>query len=142
MKVYIASPLFSSAEKKFNEEIDCIIRACGHKTYLPQRDGGCFADLPDFVDGKPKDILIFDKDIKALNWCDVLLFVFDGRVPDEGACFELGFAYAKRKRCVALKTDPRSLIGGVDNLMLTVPMEATFCNIDELKMFFGRKQHC
>ena len=85
---------------------------------------------------------VLNKYIKALNWCDVLLFVFDGRVPDEGACFELGFAYAKRKRCVALKTDPRSLIGGVDNLMLTVPMEATFCNIDELKMFFGRKQHC
>ncbi|SEM13100.1 hypothetical protein SAMN04487770_12685 [Butyrivibrio sp. ob235] len=35
---------------------------------------------------------------EALEWCDTILLIFDGRVPDEGACFELGYAYAKGKR--------------------------------------------
>ena len=136
MKVYIAAPLFSHAEKKQNEEIDNIISSCGHETYLPQRDGGCFADSPDFIDGRLKDIVIHEWDINALNWCDTILFVFDGRVPDEGACFELGYAYAKGKRCLGFKTDARSLVCGVDNLMLTMSIEVTLHSIDELRKFF------
>ncbi|MBQ2847141.1 MAG: nucleoside 2-deoxyribosyltransferase [Clostridia bacterium] len=135
MKIYIAAPLFCIAEKKQNEEIDNIIRSFGHETYLPQRDGGCFADSPDFINGRPKDVVIHELDINAINWCDTLLFVFDGRVPDEGACFELGYAYAKGKRCIGFKTDSRSLIGGVDNLMLTVSLQVILRSINELKIF-------
>ncbi len=134
MKIYIAAPLFSLAEKKQNEEIDNIIRSCGHDTYLPQRDGGCFFDCPEFINGRPKDVVIHEWDISALNQCDAVLFVFDGRVPDEGACFELGYAYAKGKRCFGFKTDTRSLICGVDNLMLTTSLEAIVHSLDELKM--------
>ena len=35
--------------------------------------------------------------------------VVDGRVPDEGACVELGYGYAKGKRCYGIKTDTRAL---------------------------------
>ena len=40
---------------------------------MPQRDGGCFADSPDYIDGRSKDIVIHELDINALNWCDTLL---------------------------------------------------------------------
>ena len=136
MKIYIAGPLFSSIEKKQNEEIDRLLRSCGCDTYLPQRDGGCFADLPRYVKGKPKEVFLHEKDIKALDWCDAILFIFDGRVPDEGACFELGYAYAKKKRCIGFKTDTRSLIGGADNLMLSVSVEIILHNEEELRSFF------
>ncbi|MCR5596608.1 MAG: nucleoside 2-deoxyribosyltransferase, partial [Lachnospiraceae bacterium] len=46
-------------------------------------------------------------DCKHLDQCDVLLFLFDGRVPDEGACFELGYCFARGKRCIGYKTDAR-----------------------------------
>ncbi|MBP5727242.1 MAG: nucleoside 2-deoxyribosyltransferase, partial [Clostridia bacterium] len=50
-----------------------------------------------------------------MDWCDAVLFLFDGRVPDEGACFELGYCcYAKGKRCIGYKTDARSFIDGFD----------------------------
>lgn len=137
MKIYVAAPLFNSVEKKKNEEIDYILKQCGHKTYLPQRDGGCFADLPNYIEGRPKENVLHEKDIAALEWCDALLFIFDGRVPDEGACFELGYAYAKGKRCIGYKTDVRSLIGGYDNLMLTVSVEKTLFNEKELRDFFA-----
>ena len=57
------------------------------------------------------------------------LFLFDGRVPDEGACFELGYCYAKGKRCIGYKTDARSFIDGFDNLMLCGAPETISPNI-------------
>ena len=45
---------------------------------------------------------------------DIVVMVLDGRVPDEGACVELGMAYAAGKRCYGLKTDTRSLESNLD----------------------------
>ena len=61
---------------------------------------------------------------------DILLFVLDGRVPDEGAAVELGIAYAHKelampeKRLIGLMTDVRaSFLGAKLNPMLAVPLE-------------------
>ena len=77
-KIYIAAPLFCESERWFNEKIDAILRSLGHETYLPQRDGGCYAELPELIDGRPKEQVLYEKDIAALNWCDTLLFLPDG----------------------------------------------------------------
>lgn len=136
MKVYIAAPLFSEGERQFNERIDEIIRSCGHETYLPQRDGGCVADLPDMINGKPKRTYLFHLDCEHMNWCDAVLFLFDGRVPDEGACFELGYCFAKGKRCIGYKTDSRSFIDGYDNVMLHGSVEVVLHDENGLREFF------
>ena len=52
-----------------------------------------------------------------MDWCDTVLFLFDGRVLDEGACFELGYCFAKGKRCIGYKTDARAFIDEFDNVM-------------------------
>ena len=140
MKVYIAAPLFSEGERAFNERIDAVVRSCGHETFLPQRDGGCVAFLPDFIDGVPKKEYLFKLDCGHMDWCDAILFLFDGRVPDEGACFELGYCYAKGKRCIGYKSDVRSFIDGFDNLMLLGPPEIILKNEDELREFFRKNQ--
>ena len=138
MKIYIAGPLFCEAELRENEKIDQIIKEYGHETYLPQRDGGCFAVMPDRIDGKTKEQILFQHDIQALNWCDTILFLMDGRVPDEGACFELGYAYATGKRCIAYKTDTRTFMYGKDNLMLRESTETVLHSEAELRSFFGK----
>ena len=71
-----------------------------------------------------------------MDCCDAILFVFDGRVPDEGACFELGYCYAKGKRCIGYKTDARSFIDGYDNVMLHASPEIVLHNEQELEDFF------
>ena len=136
-KIYIAAPLFSEGERAFNLRIDEILRQCGHETFLPQRDGGCVADLPDTIDGLPKRNYLFKLDCAHMDRCDTVLFLFDGRVPDEGACFELGYCYAKGKRCIGYKTDARSFIDGFDNVMLHGAPEIVLHNEDELRAFFG-----
>lgn len=136
MNIYIAATLFSEAERQFNEHIDAIVQSCGHKTYLPQRDGGCVADLPDTIADISKREYLFQLDCRHLDQCDVLLFLFDGRVPDEGASFELGYCFARGKRCIGYKTDARSFIDGYDNLMLDCAVEVILRNDQELKDFF------
>ena len=136
MKVYIAAPLFCEGERMFNEHVDAIVRECGHETFLPQRDGGCVADLPDVIEGVPKRKYLFNLDCDHMDGCDTILFLFDGRVPDEGACFELGYCYAKKKRCIAYKTDVRTFIDGYDNVMLCGAPEIVLRDEGELRRFF------
>lgn len=139
MKIYIAAPLFCEGERALNEKVDAILRSYGHETYLPQRDAGCVADLPEIIDGVPSRIYVFRLDSQHMDWCDAVLFMMDGRVPDEGACFELGYCYHAGKRCVGYKTDVRSFIDGHDNSMLVGSLEAVLHNEAELREFFGKE---
>ena len=138
MKIYIAGPLFSEAELRMNREINKVLKECGHETYLPQEDGGQFALLPDVIEGKSKAQYLFGRDIEHLDWCDAVLFIFDGRVPDEGACFELGYAYASGKKCTGFKTDSRMFNAGGDNLMLRCSVETVLHSLEELKEYFEK----
>ena len=136
MKVYIAGPLFNDGEKAFNLKVDAILRECGHETYLPQRDGGVVAEMPDLIDGVPKETYVFRKDCENLRSTDIFLLLMDGRVPDEGACVALGFCLAHGKRCVGYKTDSRSGYDGKDNIMITGALETILRNEAELRKFF------
>ena len=62
---------------------------------------------------------MFELDRSRILDSDVFLIVLDGRVPDEGACVELGIAYCQKylqkgaKLLVGLHTDTRAaFIGG------------------------------
>ena len=59
--------------------------------------------------------------------------VLDGRVPDEGACVELGIAYAKGKRCYGVKTDTRGVEVNLDlNPMIAGCFRKVFQNPTKL----------
>ena len=120
LKIYIASPLFSKMEREFNIKVKDFLRQLDFDTYLPQLNGGLCSDLikSGMLKKKARKI-IFESDLEAIKDCDIFLFVLDGRVPDEGACVELGIAYTLGKTCIGLKTDSRSLSDGEDSLMIT-----------------------
>ena len=66
---------------------------------------------------------------------DIIFMVLDGRVPDEGACVELGMAYAAGKRCYGLKSDARSVELDMDlNPMITGCFRRLFCHLDGDKL--------
>lgn len=136
MKVYIAAPLYADGEKDFNLKIDSLIRSWGYETFLPQRDGGIVALMPDIVEGMPKEDYVFKTDIENMNSADVFLFLLDGRVPDEGACVALGNCYANHKICVGYKTDIRSLCGD-DNLMIKKALNKICYSTQELKEYLN-----
>ena len=111
--VYFAGPLFSESEKDFNSKIVKVLEDHGYTVFLPQRDGLLASEL----EGKSEEEkarLIFEKDVAEVLKADILFINLDGRVPDEGACVELGIAYANNKRCYGVKTDTRALELGLE----------------------------
>ena len=136
-KVYIAGPLFSHAEQEFNKRIDKHLQSLGFDTFLPQRDGYLLADLMAQCSDKQEAIdTIFYKDVEEIKGCDVVLFILDGRVPDEGACVEVGLAYAYDKECIGFKSDSRSLMGDMDNPLLVGVLKGRIAkSFSELETF-------
>ena len=129
-RVYFAGPMFNQAEKDFNVEITSVLEEYGYEVFLPQRDGIEAAQL----EGKSEEELIkmiFDLDSEEVKKADIIFMNLDGRVPDEGACVELGIAYGLGKRCYGFKTDTRSVELGLElNPMISGCMIRVFKNYD------------
>lgn len=142
VKIYIAAPLFSKAEKAFNEKIDNFLTDLGYETFLPQNDSHELSKLLNNGDSRETARKkIFQHDLNELEDSDIVLFIMDGRVPDEGACVEIGYAYALGKTCIGLKTDPRTLIGEQDNPMIVGALKNRIAsNLDELQEILSEVQ--
>lgn len=120
-KIYFAAPLFNEMELKRNEEYTEILENWGYEVYLPQREAGLSAQILKDENNNKLEVnkRIFNTDLEGIKNSDILLFFLDGRVPDEGACVELGIAYALGKKCIGYKTDDRNLdFTGDDNLFI------------------------
>jgi len=147
MKIYFAGPLFSDAEKRFNLELTKKLESVGFNVFLPQRDG-VEKNKPPYDTMEPDEIrkVMFELDRDKILDADIFLFILDGRVPDEGACVELGIAYAqkhiskKEKILIGLHTDIRAaFIGSKLNPMIKVPLDYTVESEEELINFLESK---
>ena len=129
-KVYLAGPMFNQGEKDFNLAVTHVLEEFGYEVFLPQRDGIEAAKL----EGKTEEELIrmiFELDAGEVRKADIVFMNLDGRVPDEGACVELGIAFGSGKRCYGFKTDTRSIELGLDlNPMISGCMIKIFKNYD------------
>ena len=129
-RIYFACPMFSAMEKEYSLKIVHILEFHGYSVFVPFRDGYEAAQL----EGKTEEELvrmIFEKDLQEVRRADIVFFLLDGRAPDEGACVELGMAYAYQKRCYGSKTDTRTVEMSLDlNPMITGCMIKIFKDFD------------
>lgn len=140
MKIYFAGPLFNNAEKQFNQNLTDKLELLGFDVFLPQRDGVEKNNSP-YSDMEPEERrkAMFELDRDQILSCDIFLFILDGRVPDEGACVELGIAYTekyikgKERVLMGLHTDNRAaFIGSKLNPMIKVPLDFILRTEEEL----------
>ena len=140
MKIYFAAPLFNTAERYFNEELCGKLENIGFDVFLPQRDGA-EKSVNNYKDLEKEDQrkAIFHTDYAKIMDSDIFLFILDGRIPDEGACVELGIAYtdkqlqSKNKIIIGLHTDSRAaFIGSKLNPMLKIPIDIIFESSDDV----------
>lgn len=111
--VYLAAPLFSEAECDFNRKLRDLIMDEGFLVFLPQEDSNNI-----HVERNRQEI-IFNKNLAALDSSDIIIAVIEGADVDSGTAWEIGYAYAKGKPVLGLKTDFRTLgIEGTVNLMI------------------------
>ena len=138
--IYLAGPLFSEADRCFNLGLTQRLEALGFHVFLPQRDG-VERDEPPYDEMTPEErrYAMFQRDRTRILDSDVFLFMFDGRVPDEGACVELGSAYCQKylqnneNLLVGLHTDTRAaFIGGRLNPMVRVPLDYVVEDVESL----------
>ena len=147
MLVYLAGPLFSKAERQFNKRLAKTLEAVGFQVFLPQRDGIERNITPyDEMTPERRRLSMFQLDEAKIFESDVFLFVLDGRVPDEGACVELGIAYCQKKLrepgnlLVGLHTDVRAaFLGSGLNPMLRVPLEFVAESEESLLQFLQNR---
>ena len=141
MRVYVAGPLFSAAERAFNLEVAARIERLGFEVFLPQRDGA-EADRPpyDRMSREQRRAAMFTVDRDEVLGCDVFLFITDGRVPDEGAAVELGIAYTHRqltggeRLIIGLRTDTRTAFANAAlNPMISQALDHLYHSTEELE---------
>lgn len=116
--IYLAAPLFSEAECEFNCKLRDEIKNAGFNVFLPQEDSN------NIKDKKNRQKIIFGKNLDAIENSDIMVAVLDGTDVDSGTAWEIGYAYAKGKPVLGLRTDFRTLgIEGTVNLMIERSIE-------------------
>jgi nucleoside 2-deoxyribosyltransferase len=95
VRLYLAAPLFTSAELAWNAELARRLRAAGHDVFLPQEK-----ELGLDAAG------IFRADVEGIDQADALVAVMDGADPESGTAWECGYAYGK-KPVILVRTDIR-----------------------------------
>jgi nucleoside 2-deoxyribosyltransferase len=122
-KIYLAGPLFSEAEKNFNEQLTERIESAGYDVFLPQRDSADTKNMRKEQDAAE----LFRKNSEAIDRADLIIAILDGGSDvDSGTAWEIGYAYAKNIPVMGLRTDFRTLgIEGTVNLMI----EKTLVNL-------------
>lgn len=133
MKVYLAAPLFNEQEQELNRQI-CAVLEPTLEVYLPQRDGIIVAQLVE--NGLPMAEAVaraYSEDIAAIRSSDLVFASFNGRVPDEGVCIEIGFARALDLPVIGYKSDAHTAFPWGNNPMIDGCVETWLATLDELE---------
>src|SRR5215213_8576601 len=73
MRLYLAAPLFSAAERDWNEELAAALRNGGHEVFLPQEN-----------EAGMDSATIFATDVAGIDQAEALVAIVDGADPDAG----------------------------------------------------------
>ena len=98
MRIYLAGPLFTTPERDWNADLAARLVAGGHDVFLPQAHPA--------TERTARAILL--KNLEGLDWAEGVVAIMDGPDPDSGTAWECGYAHAKGKPVLSVRTDLRS----------------------------------
>lgn len=137
MRIYVAGPLFSEAERAWLDELAARLRDEGFECFVPHEH---FAEAPE-----PTPAAIYRIDADGLRSCDALVAWLDGPMVDDGTACEIGmFAELCRsgaaRGIVGIATDlrlerrrEREVVGGGMNLFVAGAIESCGVVVHDVK---------
>lgn len=117
-KIYLAGPLFTHAELEYNCKLKDMLLKNEFSVFLPQEDA------EDTTSERENQEAIFNKCMEGINSSELVVAILDGVDVDSGTAWEIGYAYAKGKPVIGLRTDFRTLSDGIVNLMVEMAISA------------------
>lgn len=129
MKMYLAGPLFSEAERDWmrdlNKEIESLAASQGHHvTVIWPYDLITQCEIESLGDKAKHEI--FSRCKSHLDDADMLIAVLDGPQVDDGTAWEIGYFFARKspeQKIIGIRTDFRRAgesQGGVVNAMIEI----------------------
>ncbi len=115
MKIYLAGPLFTQAERRWNRELAAVLVKLKPNLHiiLPQ-------DMEiEFRGNEPDFTTIFRRNVESIEISEAVVAILDGSDSDSGTAWECGYAYAKGKPVIGVRTDFRISENGNLNAMLS-----------------------
>jgi nucleoside 2-deoxyribosyltransferase len=123
-RLYLAASVFSSFDRQRNSEIAERLTDRGYLVYLPQ-------EVRTETGKRPTADVIFKKCVAEIDESDLIVGLVDGSDVDSGTAWELGYAYARTKPIVVLRTDYRSAESGPVNIMIQFSTRVVLVNRPE-----------
>ena len=139
MRVYLAGPLFTLAERQFMAHLrDQVGAVPGVAALWP---GDLFVDDDLEAMGAQAKAHIFCGCTTGLGGCDLVAAVLDGPQVDDGTAWEIGYSFAKGVPVWGLRTDfrvagdtPQSLV----NCMIECSCTRIFRDVEGFLVALGR----
>ncbi|MCE5241805.1 MAG: nucleoside 2-deoxyribosyltransferase [Syntrophobacteraceae bacterium] len=141
MRIYLAGPLFTDAERTWLSAL---------RRRIEDFEAGATVVWPWelFSEGEAQSLgcgasgEIFRRCREALEGCDTVVALLDGPSVDDGTAWEMGYAYARGKRIIGIRTDIRragECEGACANAMIEHACERVATSAEELlKVLFGK----
>jgi nucleoside 2-deoxyribosyltransferase len=125
--VYLAGPLFSNAERRWNSALKQYLTKCGFTVFAPQ-------------DEVPHDATPAQRQracLTGLRASRLVLAILDGPDADSGTSWEAGYTKAKGRKVVGVRTDFRRCEYHHVNLMLhySVTSLLQYTDMDDRTLF-------
>ncbi|OLN24469.1 nucleoside 2-deoxyribosyltransferase [Desulfovibrio sp. DV] len=140
MRVYLAGPLFTLAERRFMAHLRDLAAALPGVSPLWPGDLFVNDDLAGL--GQTAKTHIFRGCLSALDGCDLVAAVLDGPAVDDGTAWEAGYAYARGIPVWGLRTDFRSAgdtTHSLVNCMIECSCTEIFRDVEALLAALGRR---
>lgn len=113
--IYLAGPLFNLAEQEFNRHLAAELAKFRSelKVILPQERAKLLLQQENGLD------LIFNDCLEMIDQSDIIVAILDGPDTDSGTSVELGYALARNKLIIGIRTDFRGSEDRGLNLMVS-----------------------
>lgn len=141
-RAYCATGPFDRDERGFAASVQAVLDDVGYETRFPEEIARSIrASMKRGMTLAEARHQVFETNMRAVEACDVFVFLLDGRVPDEGTCIEAGVAFGRGKRCIGLKTDASPVDLADSNLMIDGVLEYEIArDLDELRAMLAAER--